>query len=143
MAIDVTVTSPDGATTITLKCSKITELIKRTAANTSIPGNKTIEVDLGMVKKQFTLTCDLTTDAGELDKVTLEALENAAQTWYSQSESNDGRTLFTWSTKNDASDKDYRVIWITLDIVENVERSPNAYLATITLEEAGDLSTSG
>ncbi len=142
MAIDVTVTSPDDATTITLKCSKVAERIQRKVTNSSIPGNKTIEIDLGMVKKQFTITANLTT-GGALDKAQLEALETAARDWYSQISTNNGRTLFKWSTKADASDKEYRVIWISLDVVEDVERSPSSFIATIVLEEAGDLSTSG
>ncbi len=141
MAIDVTVTSPDSATTIVLKASKVAERIQRKVTNNPIPGKKTIEIDLGMVKKQFTITANITT-GGALDKAQLEALETAAMDWYSQT-ANDGRTLFTWSTKNDASPKDYRVIWISLDVVEDVERSPNTYSTNIVLEEAGDLSTSG
>ncbi len=142
MALDVKLESPNGVTTITLKASKVTERIQRKATNTSIPGNETIEVDLGLMKKQFTLTANLTTGSA-LDKAQLEALEDAAMKWFEQSATNDGRTRFEWSTKADATAKDYRVIWLSLDIVEDVERSPSAYVATIILEEAGDLSTSG
>ncbi len=142
MALDVKLESPNGVTTIVLKASKVTERIQRKATNNPIPGNKTIEVDLGRIIKQFTITANLTT-GGALDKAQLEALEDAAMKWFEQSSTNNGRTRFEWSTKADASAKDYRVIWISLDIVEDAERSPGSYTATILLEEAGDLSTSG
>lgn len=141
MALDVKLISPDGVTTITLKAAKVAQRIQRKVNNSPIPGNRSIDIDLRQAKKQFTITAEVTA-SGTIDKAQYEALEDAALNWASQS-SNRGRTKFEYSTKNDVSAKTYRVRWLSLDMVEDVERSPGSFIVTIVLEEADIYSTSG
>jgi hypothetical protein len=143
MPIDVILQAPDFAgsgTSITLKAAKVAQRIQRVVDINAIPSpdegdsGEAVKVDLNIYIKQFTITASVTA-GGVLDKTQYEALESASQTW-STIPSNEGLTLFRYSTRDDGGNKDYRVVWLSLDFLEDVEQAPQVYTATIVLQEA-------
>ena len=143
MPIDVVLISPDGNTTITLRAAKVVQRIQREVrlnanpgktGTSSTDGGRAVTVDLNKYIKQFTITASITTGSA-LDQAQYEAIEDASQRWIAQTD-NEGLTLFRYSTKDDSTNKDYRVIWNSVDLVEDVETAPQVYLATIVLQES-------
>lgn len=149
MPIDVLLISPDGITTITLKAMKVAQRIQRDVKINPIPSpsgvGRAINVDLNKYIKQFTISASVTTGS-ELDKTQYEQIENAAQTWSIQSE-NEGLSLLRYSTRDGGGNKDYRVVWLSVDLLEDVETAPQVYTAQIIVQEAnirgGTYSISG
>jgi hypothetical protein len=149
MPADVFLISPDGNTTLTFKAAKVAQRIQRDVKVNPIPApsgvGRAIKVDLNKYIKQFTITASITS-SGVLDKTQYEAIENAAQTWSTQSD-NEGLTLFRYSTRDGGGNKDFRVVWLSVDMLEDVETAPQVYTATIIVQEAhvrgGTYSISG
>ena len=141
MPVDVTLFAPDFATSgvsIVLNAVKVAQRIQRTVDINALPEpdseGSAVTVDLNIYIKQFTITCSVTTGSA-LDKTQYEALENAAQTWSNQSE-NEGLLLFRYSTRQSGGNKDYRCVFMSLDMVEDVELAPQVYTANIILQES-------
>ncbi len=149
MPIDVLLISPDDVTTITLNAVKVAQRIQRDVKVNPMPApssvGRTIVVDLNKYAKQFTITASVTTGSA-LDKTQYEEIEDAAQTWSTQSD-NEGLTLFRYSTQQSGANKDYRVVWLSVDLLEDVENAPQVYTANIIVQEAhvrgGNYSISG
>ena len=143
MPIDVTLLSPDTNVTITFRAAKVAQRIQKEVKITAVPaktgvsgdiGGRMVLVDLNKYVKQFTITASITTGSA-LDKTQYEQIENAAQEWITQT-TNEGLALFTYSTKQDTTNKTYRVVILSVDLLEDVETAPQVYKATIVLQEA-------
>ncbi len=138
MPVDVSLISPDGNTTITLNAVKVAQRIQRDVKINPIPApsgvGRAITVDLNKYMKQFTITCSVTTGSA-LDKTQYEEIEDAAQTWSTQSD-NEGLSLLRYSTRQSGGNKDYRVVWLSVDLLEDVENAPQVYTANIILQES-------
>lgn len=139
MPLQTKIESPDTATTLSLKDAQVTEDITRSVTAVPIPGKHVVSVDVSIAKRVFTIRGKITS------KADLEALQVAVVDWAGQA-ANQGRSRFIWGTKDDSSEKDFRVHITKFTVVSSSETYGGAgkiYDFLLQLVEVGNLSISG
>ena len=149
MALEVKLRAPNYPTTaeILLKDARVNMDIIREPTVIAVGNNSITAVDIRKANRIFTIRGVITQEGATSAKTQLENLENAALNWANLTGGGSpaNASTFIWSTKNDATDKDYKVYFTRFNVEHISEEvgGQSIFGFTILLTEVGTLSTSG
>lgn len=154
MPLLVALRAPDYPTTsqILFTDDRVTMDIVRKTTVAPLPGNKVASIDTRTATRYFTITGKVIAEGGSTAKTRFETLEDASLNWASKTNPSPpagtpaNASTFVFGTKQDDSDKDYKVFVRKLTMIHDSLQfggGDNVFVFTLVLDEVGPLSASG